>query len=220
VHAYSPAPHSPARILIAADRPAFGELLFPLFAERGYWVELVASTQPAAILAAALATHPDIVVLDIEMRRGTPDGLRLISRLRAIDARVIAFAPADAVSLRVAYARASVDAIACRSEPVENLLMLAERLLRCEMVPLLEVYQHVTGETCAFEVLTPQEKRVLIRLMNGDAPRRIAENTGLSTATVRGHIQSILSKMGASSQLAVIAEAHKQGWPRARAAAN
>ena len=212
--------------MIAADRPASGELLGALFAERRHCIELVTSASPTVILAAARAHVPDVVVLDIELRRGASDGLRLIKRLRADGAQVVAFAAADAISLRAAYAEAAVDAIACRSEPIEHLLTLVERLLQSEVVLTREAHLDLvdsaasgSSEPCVFEALTATEKRILIQLLDGDSPSAIARENALSTATVRGHIQRILSKVGASSQLAVIAEAHRQGWPRPRSIA-
>ena len=72
------------------------------------------------------------------------------------------------------------------------------------------------GGACVFDRLTAKEKLAVIELVKGSSVQEIAKSSGVSTATVRGRIQAIRSKLGASSQLALVAEAHKAGWPRPR----
>jgi DNA-binding NarL/FixJ family response regulator len=59
-------------------------------------------------------------------------------------------------------------------------------------------------------VLSPREREVIALLAQGLDTRGVARVLGLSAYTVRGHIKSILAKLGAHSQLeAVIAAAHE-----------
>ena len=63
-----------------------------------------------------------------------------------------------------------------------------------------------------FEMLTPKEEAVLIALSDGKSAADYAEEAFVSVFTVRGHIRSILTKLGVGSQLVAVALAHASGW--------
>jgi DNA-binding NarL/FixJ family response regulator len=65
----------------------------------------------------------------------------------------------------------------------------------------------------ARERLTRREQEVLIALIDGQPAQSIADETFTSVRTVRGHIQSVLDKLGVSSQLTAVAKAREAGWP-------
>ncbi len=62
-----------------------------------------------------------------------------------------------------------------------------------------------------FQQLTPREREVLALLADGASPRFIASHLHLSLATVRNHIQSILSKLGVHTALEAVAFGTKHG---------
>jgi DNA-binding CsgD family transcriptional regulator len=64
--------------------------------------------------------------------------------------------------------------------------------------------------------LTPKETQVLADLMAGRNAKSIARESGLSEATVRSHIRSVLAKFGVSSQLAAVVVARDLGFDPAR----
>jgi DNA-binding CsgD family transcriptional regulator/putative methionine-R-sulfoxide reductase with GAF domain len=66
--------------------------------------------------------------------------------------------------------------------------------------------------------LTPRETQVLADLMAGRTAKGIARGRGLSEATVRSHIRSVLAKFGVSSQLAAVVLARDLGFDPAVAA--
>ena len=55
------------------------------------------------------------------------------------------------------------------------------------------------------ESLTPRERTVLRLLFAGEKVRAIADLLGISEATVRSHVRSMLRKLGVNSQLAAVA---------------
>lgn len=59
--------------------------------------------------------------------------------------------------------------------------------------------------------LTVRERQVLALLAEGLRASTIAHGLGLSEATVRNHIRSILRKLDSHSQLAAVAEARRRG---------
>jgi DNA-binding CsgD family transcriptional regulator len=64
--------------------------------------------------------------------------------------------------------------------------------------------------------LTPRETQVLADLMHGRNAKTIAHTGGVSEATVRSHIRSVLAKFGVSSQLAAVVLARDLGFDPAR----
>jgi DNA-binding CsgD family transcriptional regulator len=60
--------------------------------------------------------------------------------------------------------------------------------------------------------LTPKETQVLADLMAGRNAKSIARASGLSEATVRTHIRSVLAKFGVNSQLAAVVLARDLGF--------
>lgn len=61
--------------------------------------------------------------------------------------------------------------------------------------------------------LTPREREVLIHMIEGRSANQIATLDYVTTATVRTHIASVLTKLGVDSQLAAVAVIHRQMWP-------
>jgi two-component system nitrate/nitrite response regulator NarL len=59
--------------------------------------------------------------------------------------------------------------------------------------------------------LTPREREVLSALVRGDDTRSVSGALGISVTTVRCHIQSLLTKMGAHSRLEVATTAVREG---------
>ena len=74
------------------------------------------------------------------------------------------------------------------------------------------------------EPLTSRELEVLRLLASGTSTTSAAESLGISTATLRAHVQAVLRKLGAHSRLEAVAEAARLGlvtlesWTRDRPA--
>jgi DNA-binding NarL/FixJ family response regulator len=62
-----------------------------------------------------------------------------------------------------------------------------------------------------FDDLTARERDVLALLASGLDNRRIAAQLGISYATVRTHVQSVLEKIGAHSRLEAVLRAGAEG---------
>jgi DNA-binding NarL/FixJ family response regulator len=64
------------------------------------------------------------------------------------------------------------------------------------------------------EHLTPRELEVLTRMTTGLSNRAIASDLGIEYTTVRGHVQSLLAKLGARSRVDAVASAYRSGLVR------
>lgn len=67
-------------------------------------------------------------------------------------------------------------------------------------------------ELAPFRRLTEREQQTLRALGDGQGVREIADDWVVSEATVRSHVRSILTKLGATSQLQAVAKAARRGW--------
>ena len=59
--------------------------------------------------------------------------------------------------------------------------------------------------------LTSREREVLGLLATGSSNRAIADTLFVSLPTVKGHVSSILAKLGVGSRAAAVSEAHRRG---------
>jgi len=77
--------------------------------------------------------------------------------------------------------------------------------------PLQLSSQAPAPERAAAPALTPRQHEILALLADGVRPKEIAAHLSLSVPTVRNHIQHLLRRLGASSQLEAAAKAHALG---------
>ena len=64
----------------------------------------------------------------------------------------------------------------------------------------------------AIERLTPRERQVLDLMAAGLDNRAIAAQLRIEYTTVRGHVRSVIEKLGARSRLEAVARAYQGGW--------
>jgi DNA-binding NarL/FixJ family response regulator len=60
--------------------------------------------------------------------------------------------------------------------------------------------------------LTPREREVLDLMAEGLDNRAIAAKLSIQYTTVRGHVRSVIEKLGARSRLEAVARAYQGGW--------
>jgi DNA-binding NarL/FixJ family response regulator len=64
------------------------------------------------------------------------------------------------------------------------------------------------------ERMTERELDVLSRMASGLSNREIASDLGIEYTTVRGHVQTILEKLGARSRFDAVARSYRGGLVR------
>ena len=64
----------------------------------------------------------------------------------------------------------------------------------------------------AVDRLTPRERQVLDLMAAGLDNRAIAAKLRIEYTTVRGHVRSVIEKLGARSRLEAVARAYQAGW--------
>ncbi|HZX05001.1 response regulator transcription factor [Kribbella sp.] len=172
------------RLAICDDQWLFAAVLSAAFARHGH--EVVLTTDDTnELLAETARLQPDLVVLQSPATAG---------QLR--DPYVVLLAdPHDDLAWD-AYDRGTVDAVVSKSCALRTLV---------EAVELVATGNHMTAgrpasarrtRRAVVEPLTTRELEVLRLVVQGHSTQWMADQLGVSTHTVRTHVQQVLRKLG------------------------
>jgi len=179
-------------------------------------IEVVGVAATAAD-AAALASdrHPDVVLMDYEL----PDA-NGASATRAIlallpDTKVLMLSGTDDTSALMAAVDAGCVGYLEKTGALDKLVAAVHAAAAGEVVLSSEQLRRIaTGRNrldSGFACLTPRERQILGLIGEGLANRAIADRLTLSLNTVRTHVQTVLTKLGAHSKLEAVALATRSG---------
>ncbi|MER5731443.1 response regulator transcription factor [Streptomyces sp. NPDC002138] len=198
------------KVLLAEDQGMMrGALALLLGLEAD--IEVVAQVATGdEILPAALAAHPDVALLDIELPGLS--GLDAAAELRARcpDTRVLILTTFG----RPGYLRRAMEAGASgflvKDGPVEELAAAIRRVLAGETVidPALAAAALSAGPN----PLTGRERDVLNAAVDGATVSDIAAKLCLSESTVRNYLSAAIGKTGTRNRMEAVRSARRQGW--------
>jgi DNA-binding NarL/FixJ family response regulator len=154
--------------------------------------------------------HPDVVLMDLQMpdMNGT-DAIRAI-RAESPQARIIVLtiSGGDAHALRAFRAGASGYLLksAFRKELLDTIRAVHAGQKRIPPSIGAALAEHV-----ADDMLTARELEVLVEVAQGHANKIIADHLAITEGTVKGHMKSVLSKLGANDRTHAVTIALKRG---------
>jgi DNA-binding NarL/FixJ family response regulator len=202
-------------VLLVDDHRMFGESLGRLLADEPDIEVLAIATTSKQALSMADALHPRVVLVDhqlpdqdgiwlaAELKRRDPE--RMIVMLTsstdervlrgALDAGCSGFLTKDLAAAEVA----ETVRVAARGEALISPAMLAR------LLPKLSPPGRSAGSD-----LTEREREILTLLADGRTNKAVAAELFLSVNTVRNHVQSILTKLGAHSKLEAVSIALRE----------
>jgi len=207
------------RILIADDHPVVRDGLAAMLGTQPDFavVATAANGQEAVRLAAEL--KPDVVLLDLEMPE--LDGVEALVRMRAASpaVRALVFTAFDTDERILGAVRAGAQGYLLKGAPRDELFRAVRVISQggslLQPVVASKLLQRMTAHpppgTAATATLTSREAQVLSLLARGRANKEIAAELVISERTVKFHVSSILSKLGAGNRTEAVRLAVQRG---------
>jgi two-component system, NarL family, response regulator DesR len=201
---------TPIRVLLAEDQAMIREALAALLSFEDD-IEVVAQVgRGDEVTAAALASKPDVALLDIEMPG--MDGLTAAAALSQAS-------PGTKIVIlttfgRPGYLRRAMEAGASgfvvKDSPADRLARTIRQVLSGQRVIDPELAAAALSEGAS--PLTPRERDVLAASREGAAIAEIAAALYLSEGTVRNYLSSCIQKTGARNRTEALRVAEERGW--------
>ncbi len=215
----------PVRVLVVEDHPIVAEGLALVLARDDTLrvVGTVATVADAERLAEE--TRPDVALIDYHLPDGTGADAAQAIRRRAPRAALIVLTADASDEAMLAAIDAGVAGYIVKSEAVAQVSEAVRRAAAGEMlIPaatlaglLRRQRQRLRAAARSEQLrtrLTPREAEVLGLMAQGTDNRGIAERLGISIATARTHVQSIIEKLETHSKLEAVLRANEYGLLR------
>lgn len=198
------------RVLLAEDQAMVRGALSALLS-REQDIEVVAEVARGdEVVKAALASRPDVALLDIEMPGG--DGLAAAQAMRKAlpTCRVMILTTFG----RSGYLRRAMESGAVgfllKDAPASELARAIRRIMQGERVVDPDLALSALSE--GTNPLTSREREVLAASLFGASMVEIAARLSLSEGTVRNHLSAAMQKLGAQNRMEAARLAEQKGW--------
>ena len=214
------------RVLLADDQELIRSGLRMVLEAHGIEVVAEAADGREAV-AQGVQLRPDVALVDIRMP--VMDGIEAVGRLaqRAPDVRTLVLTTYDLDEYVYAALRAGASGFLLKSAPtpqlVQGVRLIADggALLAPDLTRRL-VERHLAapppGETVppALRALTDREREVLEHVARGLSNADIAAQLYIGEATVKTHVNHLLSKLGLRDRVQAVVLAYESGLVRPR----
>ena len=205
--------HRPLRIVIVDDHQLVSDGLGMLLGSQPDFEVAGFANAVADVAALTLATDPDVIVMDFHLRDGT--GLDAAVAIRKVqpNARFVFLSRDDSDSAWLAAIEAGAGAFIHKSRAATDVIEAVRQVGNgASLIPpsMISSLLSRNRETeVRKESLSGREREVLQLMSEGWSSREIAEKLGISYATVRTHIRSVDTKLGAHSKIEAVVTARE-----------
>lgn len=174
-------------------------------------IEVVAEVGTGTdVVEAALASAPDVAMLDIEMPE--MDGIAATAALREAlpNVRVLIVTTFGRPGYLRRALQAGASGFVVKDTPAAQLAEAVRRVAQGLRVvdPELATDSLMTGDS----PLSPRETEVLQAARDGSSAAAIAARLFLSEGTVRNHLSAAIGKTGATNRAEAVRRAESNGW--------
>jgi two-component system response regulator DesR len=198
------------RVLIAEDQAMIREALAALLSFEDD-IEVVAQVgRGDEVAASALASKPDVALLDIEMPG--MDGLTAAATLRATlpSTRIVILTTFGRPGYMRRAMESGVSGFILKDSPADKLAETIRRVRDGKKVIDPELAAAALAEGAS--PLTPRERDVLAASQDGATIAEIAAALFLSEGTVRNYLSACIQKTGARNRTEALRVAEERGW--------
>jgi DNA-binding NarL/FixJ family response regulator len=186
-------------ILVADDHPVFRQGLAAMLANESDMRLVAEAANGLEAVEQFRATRPDVTLLDIQMPE--MNGIDTIHAIRQYDAaaRIIVLTTyaGDVLAQRALKAGAQGYVLKgmLRRDLVETIRAVHHGLKRINADVATEMAHHVADDS-----LSDREVEVLRLIAVGNSNKRVGARLSITEETVKGHVRSILTKLGAQDR--------------------
>jgi len=204
-------------VVIGDDHAVFLDALAAVLSSDGWTVTKARTIEDT--VAAVSARNPDVCLMDRHFAAGR-DGLAALRDLLSVSPRTkVLILSADGHTDSIMRAmRAGAAGYVHKTRSVTVLKKTIERVLRGEVVVEVParsaIHPQLARQREAMRLagcLTGRERQCLELLVAGQDTAAMVSSLGVSAATVRTHVQALLTKLGAHSRLEAAAFAVRTG---------
>lgn len=162
------------------------------------------------VVALALATQPDVALLDIEMPG--MDGLSAAAALRASlpSCKVIILTTFGRPGYLRRAMESGVSGFLVKDAPAADLAAAIRRVVAGERV--VDPALAMSALSAGANPLTERERAVLAVAARGASVAEIADSLALSEGTVRNYLSSAIQKTGGQNRIEAAQAAEGNGW--------
>ena len=198
------------RLLVADDHPIFRAGVVSMLAAESDMLVIAQAQDGREVVEAYRMHQPDVVILDLNMPG--LDGISAISQLR-LDwpgAKIVVLTNSGGDAVAVRAIRAGAQAYLVKTT-IRAELLVAIRAVAAGDRYLPESLAVDIAFHTADKELTAREVEVLSHVATFGSNKRVASEMGLSDGTVKVHMKSVLSKLGAADRTQAVSIAIKRG---------
>jgi DNA-binding NarL/FixJ family response regulator len=187
------------RLALSDDHQLFIESLAHVFEHRGHQVT-VRTHDVDVLLDSVRDDPPQVCLLGVGLHRAPRVDVAAEVRRRAPGTRIVMLTSECGDVVWSAYDQRVVDAVVNKSLPLDAAENAADSVVRQQRVILGWSRPRRPRWGDQADELTGREQEVLALIVRGLSTQQMSAELGVSTNTVRSHVQGVLRKLGVNSR--------------------
>lgn len=192
-------------VLLVDDHPLMRRGIKQLLSFEPEFEVIAEASSGTEAIALAHDLHPDLILLDLNMKGMS--GLDTLIALRSdeCDAYVVILTVSDSMADIEALVKAGADGYLLKDTEPDQLVELLKQTLQGEKAFSDSVARYLLNRDDRlnpFSALTEREMQILAEVAKGYRNRQIADRLFISESTVKVHMKSLLKKLNMPSRTA------------------